>query len=460
MSLPALLIPIENQVREMDAKFLLAWMAAQQKFPVYFGWKTEIENTLYQFPKGIYLAKSFAPQNLKVLKLLKGLGHTVVAWDEEGLVHYPPQVYWGRRITPEVLPYLDHIIAWGNDYIELLETYQKPFPVPISNLGNPRGDCLRPDFRSLYNTPIQEMKKQYGEFILINTNFPSVNSFDPTLQLAQRNPDNQRLTMARGSHGMPTEFAKDRFEYKYRLFQAFLEMVGALATKFPHTTIILRPHPSEDMTPWTEITQKHSNVLVENRGSVIPWILASTVLIHNGCTTGVEGVAVGKPVLWYQPFQPEEFESNLPNQLSVRCDSFQALVESIKTAQQNPDLLTLKDSKVKLANFLTAMEGPFDSERIVQLLLNIAQAPLPTQRTAFKHIGFLLKSMHRHFKKSRQQKTGALRYHKDFQEQRFPKVHLSDLEDKMEIFKNIFTLANPINISVIKKNVFKIIASS
>ena len=460
MILPALLIPVENQVRELDAKLLLAWMAAQQDFPVYFGWKTAIENTLYQFPKGIYVAKSFAPQNVKILKLLKGLGHTVVAWDEEGLVHYPPHVYWGRRITPEVLPYLDHIIAWGNDYVELLETYQKPFPVPISNLGNPRGDCLRPELRSLYQKPIQEMKDQYGEFILINTNFPSVNSFDPTLQLAQRNPDNQCLTMARGSHGMPAEFAKGRFEYKYRLFQAFLKLAEDLAATFPHTTIILRPHPSENMSPWTEMAQTHSNVFVENSGSVIPWILASTVLIHNGCTTGVEGVALGRPVLWYQPFPPEEFESNLPNQLSLHCGSFQALVESIKAAQQNPDSVTSKDSTVQLANYLTAMEGPFASERIVQLLLKIAQTPLATPRTALQSIGFILKSMRRHFKKSCQQKTGPLRYNKEFQEQRFPEVHASDLEDKMKIFQNIFTQANPIHISVMKKNVFKIEASS
>jgi hypothetical protein len=144
----------------------------------------------------------------------------------------------------------------------------------------------------------------------------------------------------------------------------------------------------------------------------------------------------------------------------VHCGSFRALVESIKAAQQNPDSVTSKDSSAQLGNYLTAMEGPFASERIVQLLLKIAQPPLATPRRALQSIGFFLKSMRRHFKKSRQQKTGPLRYTKEFQEQRFPEVHLSDLEDKMKIFENIFTNANPIHISVIKKNVFKIEASS
>jgi len=460
MNLPVLLIPVENQVRELDAKLLLSCLAAQNHFSVIFGSKTEMENTIYRYPTGIYLAKSFAPQNLKMLRLIKELGHTIVAWDEEGLVHYPPEVYWGRRITPAILPYVDHIIAWGEDNVELLEGYRNPFPVPLHNLGNPRGDFLRPELHSYYNEHVKELRNQYGQFILINTNFPSVNSFDPDLQLAQWDSARERLTLAKGSSGMPKDFAKGRFEYKYRLFRAFQEMVRELSTTFPETTILIRPHPSESFTPWLDLAKHSPNISVKNEGNVLPWILASSLLIHNGCTTGVEGYALGKPILVYQPFPYEEFESNLPNQLSHLCMNVKELVQAITTLKDHLPPLDAPSPQARLGRYLTAMEGPFASERIVDLLTHVARTSHSMPRDHFLYYRSLAKSWIRHRKKRSHRKKGTLRYSQEFQTQRFPDIQTAELQIKMDMINHILPFHNLLSIAPIGKNIFNISVSS
>ncbi|HNP28148.1 MAG TPA: hypothetical protein PKK23_03835 [Nitrospirales bacterium] len=456
MNVPVLLIPVENQVRELDAKLLLSCLAARNHFSVIFGSKSEMENTMYRYPRGIYLAKSFAPQNLKMLRLIKGLGHTIVAWDEEGLIHYPPEVYWGRRITPAILPYVDHIIAWGDDNVELLEGYRNPFPVPLHNLGNPRGDFLRPELRSYYSGHVQELRDQYGHFILINSNFPSVNSFDPELQLAQLDSAGERLTLAKGSQGMPEDFAKGRFAYKYRLFKAFQDMARELSATFSDTTILIRPHPSESFTPWLELAKHSSNIIVKNEGNVLPWILASSVLIHNGCTTGVEGYALGKPILMYQPFPHEEFESNLPNQLSQPCMNLKELVEAITRLKDHPPPLEAQSPRVRLGKYLAAMDGPLASERIVELLSRVAHTSHSKGKNHLLYYRSFAKSWMRHRKKRNHQKKGTLRYSQAFQTQRFPDIHTADLQAKLGILKGILPFDNLLSITPIGKNMFKI----
>ena len=91
---PVLLIPVENQVRELDAKLLLACIAARRGLPSVIGSKRELEARIANFPRGIYLAKSMLHGHRKFLKLARMLGHEIAAWDEDALVHLPPETYF------------------------------------------------------------------------------------------------------------------------------------------------------------------------------------------------------------------------------------------------------------------------------------------------------------------------------------------------------------------------------
>ena len=80
---PFLIIPSETKSREFEPKLLLACMAASAGYPVIVGSRIHIHNAIARLPRGIYFAKDIARSSTRVFKILKKLGFSIVAWDEE-----------------------------------------------------------------------------------------------------------------------------------------------------------------------------------------------------------------------------------------------------------------------------------------------------------------------------------------------------------------------------------------
>ena len=78
------------------------------------------------------------------------------------------------------------MFAWGEENVELWRQYPKlPPGIPIHITGNPRVDLLRPDMQGYYKPEADNIRKTYGNFILLNTNFNHVNAFYPSQNLFQ-----------------------------------------------------------------------------------------------------------------------------------------------------------------------------------------------------------------------------------------------------------------------------------
>ena len=118
-----LIIPVENQVRELDPKLLLACIAARRGFTVIIGSHREIDLRIATLPRGLYLNKSMTDRNLRMFRIMHNLGHEIVTWDEEALVHLPDETYYSRRLSPTAIRYNSHLFAWGEDNAELWRRY-------------------------------------------------------------------------------------------------------------------------------------------------------------------------------------------------------------------------------------------------------------------------------------------------------------------------------------------------
>ena len=97
-----LIIPVENQVRELDAKLLLSCVAAERGFRVIMGSRAYIHFKIAAMPRGVYLAKSMRSLSNRMFRIIRNLGHEIVAWDEEALVHPPADIYFNLRLTPSL----------------------------------------------------------------------------------------------------------------------------------------------------------------------------------------------------------------------------------------------------------------------------------------------------------------------------------------------------------------------
>ena len=212
-----LIIPVENQVRELDPKLLLACIAARRGFPVIIGSHRKIDLRISSLPQSLYLNKSMTDRNLKMFRIMRYLGHEIVTWDEEALVHLPPDTYYSRRLSPVAIQYVSHLFAWGEDNAELWRQYPDlPAGMPIHVTGNPRSDMLRPELRSFYESEADDLRQEHGKFILVNTNFNHVNAFYPAQNLFRPvNGDGEKPQFGKAAIGMSREYAEGLRDHKW-----------------------------------------------------------------------------------------------------------------------------------------------------------------------------------------------------------------------------------------------------
>jgi surface carbohydrate biosynthesis protein len=371
---PVLIIPVESQVREMDAKLLLACCAVERGYRVFIGSRAYVHFAIAGLPRGIYIAKSMRGMSDLMFRLIRDLGHDIVAWEEEALVHPPPSVFYTVRLSPGTMRYVSHLFAWGEENRQLLAGYPHlPANLAMHLTGNPRGDLLRPELRAFFDADVRALQQEFGPFVMINTNFTDVNPFLPELGVFVPSKDPSRPPrLGQIGKGMPRSFAEGLHAHKQSIFEDFLAMIPALEQALPGVTLVLRPHPSEHHAVYHELAARCSRVRVVHRGSVLPWLLACRALVHNGCTTAVESYAMGVPAVAYlKTFNPEydlDYQG-LPNRLSMQCRSLdeltaalQAIVRDGGPASATPEQDSLLD------HYISARKGPIASERVLDVL--------------------------------------------------------------------------------------------
>ena len=241
-------MPVENQVRELDSKILLAVCASARNISSYIGYRTELDIMISTLPTGIYLSKSLTRRSNKMFKILSKLGHIICAWDEEALVHYPPDIYFNRRLSPVAIQYIEHLFAWGKENEQLFRSYEHfPKSLPIHQVGNPRLDLMRPEFAKYYENDVSEIQKAHGKFILINTNFGNVNAHLPIHNLfLSKDEHGNCIKISPASADLGWEFAEGRSKFKQIIFERFLQLIPTLSKNLKDFTIVIRPHPIEN----------------------------------------------------------------------------------------------------------------------------------------------------------------------------------------------------------------------
>ncbi len=372
---PILILPCETRVREFDAKLLLACHAVERGWRVFVGYKRSLDFHAPQIPPGIYVGKSLTYRNARFYGIVRDLGHRLTAWDEEGLVYANPDLYRLTKIGDATLNMPQLLLAWGEENAAAISAHPGFAGPDLAITGNPRSDLLRPELRGYFSEEADKLRDEYGDFLLINTNFSRLNHF-----FDQQNRQ-QRLLRDGGAVVTTAEDPRVGLAaHKAVLFEHFQRLVPELARHFPDLPIVVRPHPSENSEIWHRIASDFANVQVVHRGNIVAWLQAARVTLHNGCTTAVESFLLDRPAIAYRPVVSELFDFDLPNSLSLpahNCDSLLAAVDRILAGNRGEldALLACRRSKVR--QHIASVDGPMACERILDALEPVAEAPAP-----------------------------------------------------------------------------------
>lgn len=444
-----LLIPVESQVRELDGKILLACIAAEKGFNPIIGSRSKIHFHASKISNAIYIAKSMRRFSNRMFKILNGLGHRIVALDEEALVRLPDQQYYTHRLSPVTFNHIDYLFSWGESDAKAFQNYPHYNEQPISSVGNPRIDILRPELRNYFAPERDQLIKSYGNYILINTNFGQVNHFIPDVGSNEANRDKNFSTNDKDN------FVSQRFTHKKKLFESFKQLLPYLAKTFPETHFILRPHPSESILAWQDHLKDLNNVTVNNQGNVVPWIMGAKALISNGCTTSIEATVLEKPTLGYYPIENELIDDKLPKSLCELTYTEAQLAEKLSIILSN-NVAEIADKTDVLSYHISGLSGELASDKIIKTLDSFYKNKQYPKKHFMSTIPSLIhnnaRTLIKNIKSNNESSRNSAEYHK----YRFPHIKEDYLYERVGRFSSLTNRFSNIKIHTISDDVFQI----
>ena len=453
-----LILPVEIFNREFDAKVLLACFAAERGFSVIIGAKREINLSLASFPSSIYLPINLHNRNQVTTHLLENLGHTLVGMDEEAIVYCSPEVYVKEKLGTIVFPQPKLFLAWGSENARIWKSQKNYNGMPVHITGNPRTDLLRPELQPYWSLSVENIKKQFGSIILINTNFGKLNNFRPN-----KGDEKKALEAAKSSPETVNEQELGMAKHRLALFHYFQEMVGEVGRAFPTHTVLIRPHPSENHEVWKQAGKGCSNVHVHFEGHVTPWLLASDAIIHNSCTTGLEGYLLKRPVFSFQPVTSARFDKKLPNSVSQQATSSKELIDLLGTTlssrTRSPENSSVEKTQL-VEQYLAFLNGPFASEQIVTTLENFDDTFSGATPSLKKVSMTKFYAMARKFKRkfNAQFRMSNLNRSQRYQylQHIFPEIEYSAIQDRIERLQHILHRFSKLHVRSLDKSIFEI----
>jgi len=311
-----IVIPVEIKQRELTGKLLLTLELVNRGHTVFLG-SMDQHTAIDKLQPDIYFELSAVNRDGRRSRLrrLKECDVTTLILDTEGSV-FGDNEDFRLRASNNIFAYTDCYCAWGSKSADIASEENQHKDLRVEVTGNPRFDLLHDSYRQIYSTESREIKEEYGEFILFNTNF-SIN----------------RIDLDQGDEWAPTDMT-ETYKKQTRLIGEFISAVGSLSGNLTNHNIIVRPHPIEDPSLYQRLLFPYENVYIKKGGEVRPWILASDAVIHNSCTTGVTSALLETPVFAYTP--QDITLSSIPNEVSNTCHTQSELIEKV-TAVANSD---------------------------------------------------------------------------------------------------------------------------
>jgi hypothetical protein len=221
---------------------------------------------------------------------------------------------------------------------------------------------------------------------------------------------------------------------------------------------LIRPHPSERFDPWNDLAEQYENVVVNADGNVHEWILASKVLVHFNCTTGIEAYYLDVPSIAYPKAASTAYVQPLPNGLSLQvlnCHELVSLIDEI--LERGADFPRLRENEEMdqfARSYLCGMDGPLASERIVSCLHALNYESVLPEPEPVPTVPFVKKAWRRILKLVRRPDERGLAYLR----KKFPGLDLQEMEDDLTRFQHITGRFGSVKIEAVMPECFRLTA--
>ena len=368
------LIPIEIASRELLFKVFLCHCLTLKGFTCYLGKKSFIWHLAREMEGYLYIDKGYHEgHSEKIYKLVRSKSGYIVSLDEEGAVDFSDNKTLLKRYSKSVFQSLDQVFLWGKGQFDILKNnIQDTSKVSIT--GHPRFELLKPKYNFFYEKEVNKIKDKYGDFILINTN------------------------MGFGNNIKGDDFIRDRMDGYGNWFKdidriieqdkikmdEYISLVKILS-KESDRYIIFRPHPEENNEKYFKAFSNYPKVIITNKGSVVPWLMAASIMIHPDCTTSIESLIIGKKSISFIPkSSQDDLVTDLPLKISHRAENIEAIISIINS--DNNLIINQNDKSIVDNFFSTSLDSSF---LIVEKIVELFNGKIDLNKTSISIMNYL-----------------------------------------------------------------------
>ena len=410
---PTVVYPVEITTRELDGVLLTALKLACRGARVLIGPKVELDYGIHKFKPDVYIGTRATNDVIHIFRQVKRYGGHVCIVDTEGGVFFN-DFYLVRHET-EALAELSIFFATGENGKKLLVDNKIVEESKIIVSGVPWFDLH--ELRGCYSKDRVKIEREYpNSFIMYNSSLGNVH---PKIK---------------GINATGPVFSEDSKVYMQKQFNVLMEMLEKLVNDFPNETFVLRPHPSEDHNVYNKIFSKYKNVVINCDYNVRSWLLASKLMVHNSCTTGIESALLKVPPIAYQEFVDKKYEMEVHNEASIRVPNYESLVSKIKELLSNDSPYELSESQREGVSRTISNVKQSASDIITEQILSLKRKT----GTASSQRKYLFRKVKSDiiYKRSwilnflpKKKRRNVLKF-KEYTFQKFKKISLEELQEK------------------------------
>ena len=357
-------ILLETKARDFIPRTLFACFAKEAGFRVTIGWDVLFDSMMSQLPKGMVLDKDLSTHRLHIFQNRYNHGFGNIASDAESLSFLQHSA--NMRMSAETLDVAEQFYCWGSSQYEVIAGTHPKGLSKVSLTGTPRFDQARAEYRDIYLDTANSYRAKFGDYILVNSNFArAIHENGMNFTFSQK-----KVMNAVKSEADLEILVKDR-HFIAEMVLYFVRAVEKIATKFKDKHIVIRPHPSDNQDILKRLVSEYPNIHVQFENSSYAWIRGAAALIHNGCTTAFEAVAMDIPTISYRPIQNYISDQYAANSISHQVYSENELIDTLSDLINGHEIGDSKRQRNELMKHISSLEGATGSENILSSLDNL-----------------------------------------------------------------------------------------
>ena len=347
----ALFLPLHVWDRELDSRIYLAVLASSKGITSAIGHEYNLAQ-IYKYYNSSSLFRHGRPRDNYRIEwnndIIKNGGIASIV-DEEGGNDLEFNIKSLKNsflpgVNQKSLSLCSSIYTWNTLENEIvLKTgsgLDKEINKKLKLRMNSRLELLLPQARSYFDRRTNAIREFFGDYILISDNFGK-NGFGGTKkdprQFLGNDTSKEAIKERMDQHNTIQEQSKQ-----------FTKIIQKIIENNPDIQFIFRPHPISSNIEWGKALGEHRNLYIIYKDTIEPWINNSKLLIHAGCTTGLQAKFLNADIIDISNFiRKEEGQIAISTTLSHQVSTIEELDYEIKKAYDKSRLSLPKKESIK-----------------------------------------------------------------------------------------------------------------